>query len=446
MGHSESQNPDPSFEDGKSDKSMETNSDKSYRTTRSDRKRKLNDKKNEPTTKKQKNDNEKPFKCTIEDCDKSYGQSKSLKRHIMLKHSDYEKDLMDDNETIASSFDGTSVSSDINAIKKHKCTYDGCQAAFRRPSRLVWHIRQHTGERPFQCTFENCDKAYATGSHLKRHQQTHENLEKCIVCTDCPSTFKSLQNLKKHYSRVHDKESRKLCCNICEMRFRKKYKLDEHIAAHNGIYHECNKCGKHFKTLYFLNKHIACAHAKKTYKCPYEECGEIFDTWNARTVHKIDCSYAPRYPCTECTKVFKINSVLKKHMISHEEKDMVYPCPIDNCSKYYKERRNLNVHMANKHLEPKKYTCDYCNVVVTCKSSIRRHITSLHMSDRPSTSTATTSTDNNNNKKKRRDVGGVKKSVVGKLIGLELPRGVQKELLDRMTDISIEDKLFEPPS
>lgn len=31
-------------------------------------------------------------------------------------------------------------------IKRHKCTFAGCDAAFVRPSRLARHIRLHTGE------------------------------------------------------------------------------------------------------------------------------------------------------------------------------------------------------------------------------------------------------------------------------------------------------------
>lgn len=28
----------------------------------------------------------------------------------------------------------------------HKCTYAGCNKSFWKPSRLKWHLRQHTGE------------------------------------------------------------------------------------------------------------------------------------------------------------------------------------------------------------------------------------------------------------------------------------------------------------
>lgn len=80
-------------------------------------------------------------------------------------------------------------------IKRHKCTYDGCDAIFNRPSRLARHIRFHTGEvlitlsssisaalefhgfisfqRIYKCNHPGCDKAYTNSSHLKRHAETH---------------------------------------------------------------------------------------------------------------------------------------------------------------------------------------------------------------------------------------------------------------------------------
>lgn len=30
--------------------------------------------------------------------------------------------------------------------KKFFCSFDGCDMTFDRPSRLEWHIRNHTGE------------------------------------------------------------------------------------------------------------------------------------------------------------------------------------------------------------------------------------------------------------------------------------------------------------
>lgn len=59
-----------------------------------------------------------------------------------------------ESETILSESDNTIENTDIE-IKKdekpYKCTYDGCNLSFLRPSRLKRHIRFHTGEVMIVC-------------------------------------------------------------------------------------------------------------------------------------------------------------------------------------------------------------------------------------------------------------------------------------------------------
>ena len=39
-----------------------------------------------------------------------------------------------------------SKTSQLSTAKRHVCTYPGCISAFSKPSRLVQHVRIHTGE------------------------------------------------------------------------------------------------------------------------------------------------------------------------------------------------------------------------------------------------------------------------------------------------------------
>ena len=54
----------------------------------------------------------------------------------------------------------------INTINK-KLTCQYCSKTFQHESRLVQHMRLHTGSRPFVCA--ECDRSYTTKYKLKDH-------------------------------------------------------------------------------------------------------------------------------------------------------------------------------------------------------------------------------------------------------------------------------------
>ena len=55
-----------------------------------------------------------------------------------------------------------------NLIRKHICQHPGCEAKFYIKSQLTAHIRQHTGECPFQC--DKCDYAAKQKILLDKHR------------------------------------------------------------------------------------------------------------------------------------------------------------------------------------------------------------------------------------------------------------------------------------
>ncbi|KAM4525484.1 uncharacterized protein PAE49_001401 [Odontesthes bonariensis] len=91
---------------------------------------------------------EKPFKCTVPDCDKFYRSTSEVKRHVLVHHS---------------------------TDRPFKC--DICGKGFVRKSCLNMHAKTHSGEKPFVCQI--CGKAFPKAYSMLRHKKLLHASVKC---------------------------------------------------------------------------------------------------------------------------------------------------------------------------------------------------------------------------------------------------------------------------
>jgi hypothetical protein len=140
--------------------------------------------------------------------------------------------------------------------RPHKCTWQGCQKAFKRKNELVIHTRSHTGERPFPCN--ECDYKGRTSGSLKEHKRRHSG-DKPFKCKECDYKCTTSGNLLYHTRRhTGDKPFK---CKECDYRCITASNLVYHKRRHTGDKpFECKECGYKFSQSSNLATHKRVVH------------------------------------------------------------------------------------------------------------------------------------------------------------------------------------------
>ena len=110
-----------------------------------------------------------------------------------------------------------------------------------------------------------------------------------------------------------------------------------------------------------------------------QECGDSFENCNDLVNH-VFLLHSPSikpvngsYKCTSCSKAFKKEVVLKRHMINKHSSDKPYACP--QCPKSFATRELLKLHTMHKvHKDSvKPFVCDRCGDSFLMRAHLDSH-------------------------------------------------------------------------
>ncbi|XP_077345920.1 uncharacterized protein LOC143989591 isoform X1 [Lithobates pipiens] len=247
-----------------------------------------------------------------------------------------------------------------------------CGKCFSEKSSLYTHQSSHTGQKPHSCP--ECGKCFSHKSNLSIHQKSHTG-EKPYSCPECGKCFSHKSSLSIH-QRSHTGE-KPYSCPECGKCFSVKSNLYSHQRSHTGEKpHSCSECGKCFLQKSDLSKHQSSHTGEKLYSC--FECGKCFSRKSSLHTHQRSHTGEKPYSCPECGKCFSQMSTLSRHQRSHTG-EKSYSCP--ECEKWFSTKSHLYTHQRS-HTGEKPYFCPECGKCFSQMSTLSRHQRS-HTGEKP---------------------------------------------------------------
>ena len=115
--------------------------------------------------------------------------------------------------------------------RHHQCRQ--CNKSYGSSDHLMRHVKSVHEKIRFSC--KNCEKSFHSKSNLLRHvKSNHEKIgysckkseKRLFQCSNCQKTFPTKTNLFRHLNSIHDKI--RYNCESCEKSFSEKSKLNQH--------------------------------------------------------------------------------------------------------------------------------------------------------------------------------------------------------------------------
>ncbi|XP_063797262.1 zinc finger protein ZXDC isoform X4 [Pseudophryne corroboree] len=234
------------------------------------------------------------FRCPEPGCAKAFDRKQQLKVHL-LSHTEDQRPF--------------------------KCHLDDCGWSFTTLYKLKRHLQSHDKQRPFPCETPGCGKSFTTVYNLKAHLKAHE-MENQFRCEACGDSFPTATKLGAH-RRAHFEPERPYKCEFhgCDKTFITVTALFSHHRAHvrEQELFTCSFPG--------CNKQYDKACRLKIHLRSHTGCGAKFSARSSLYIHSkkhlqdVDASKS-RCSVSNCSKIFTSKQSLKSHMVKQHGQDL----------------------------------------------------------------------------------------------------------------------------
>ena len=286
-------------------------------------------------------------------CDKVYGLTELLDKHIRLKHDTTERVQLNP----------TKEEEDCMKLG-WKCTK--CDRVFKSKKTLNTHYSAHLEDKMMECDI--CNKKLRNLATLEKHKvNLHMELFVFFMCGErCISKISLKQHLTVHGA----------VCKTCSQVFKTILELEKHAKTHNKNT-KCDLCLKYFSNLATLKKHHERIHLKET-KFSCSGCEKEFSSKIDLKVHSTEHGdrIKPVFVCDKCGKCYSSTAKLKTHVLYyHQQAEKPYQCKV--CQKKFVLKPELLRHM-ERHTDEPMHPCNECDKKFFTKSDMLRHVKVLY--------------------------------------------------------------------
>nr|XP_026494641.1 gastrula zinc finger protein XlCGF57.1-like [Vanessa tameamea] len=227
----------------------------------------------------------------------------------------------------------------------------------------------------------NCNKTFRKLSRLQHHVKkhtVHDNYD-CDgginskshedIETVRPLNDNSIANDNPHSDNGFP-------CRICPSKFKSTNSLSAHMRKHTekGRVISCTECGKIFKKISHLKRHEVMHSRSNFHKCSL--CPRSFHSEEILKGHMNKHNGIKPHNCPMCPKSFAHLSTLTSHIKVHKKDKFL--CP--TCGKEFDSSANLDQHV-RRHLGLKQFECTLCPRKFVSKGELKSH-TVTHTGER----------------------------------------------------------------
>ncbi|KAH8276191.1 hypothetical protein KR026_004039 [Drosophila bipectinata] len=222
----------------------------------------------------------------------------------------------------------------------------------------------------YHCTV--CKKDFRSRTHQYYHLSCGDDLLKKFSCKECSRRFATRSHLRYHMNN-HDQSSNH-SCHICGKKFQQLVVLQRHLRTHNQERYECQQCLKVFRSESSLKSHLV-THSDLGLPFKCDVCSKSFQTKaNLKQHSRKHDQKTIRHKCKDCQKSFLRKTTLRLHMKRHLARER-QSCPL--CDKSYNDADALARHV-KQHKTGERYRCKQCDITVSRKDNMLRHLRSMH--------------------------------------------------------------------